>query len=52
MYNVLMRWSTGEQTWEPTKIVSQDDPVTLAIYAKEKGLLDTPGWQKYKSIAN
>eukprot|EP00977_Amphora_coffeiformis_P003137 scaffold584_cov154-Amphora_coffeaeformis.AAC.1 len=27
------------------------DPVTLAVYAKEHGLLDTPGWKKLKKYA-
>eukprot|EP00977_Amphora_coffeiformis_P026755 scaffold29837_cov122-Amphora_coffeaeformis.AAC.1 len=27
------------------------DPVTLAVYAKEHGLLDAPGWKKLKKYA-
>ena len=49
--NVLLKWSTGEKTWEPIKTrkygegVLDTDHVTLAIYAGDKGLLDTPGWK-------
>jgi len=49
--NCLVLWSTGEQTWEP--LYNQtgksglwiDDPVTVAIYARDNGLLDEPGWK-------
>ena len=50
-YNVLLLWSTGEQTWEPVKTITKGQgvldtgPVTLAIYAKDNDLLDTPGWK-------
>ena len=49
--NCLILWSTGEQTWEP--LYSKDgksglwvdDPVTVAIYARDNGLLDETGWK-------
>merc|ERR1711966_326243 len=50
-YNVLMEWETGERSYIPryrpsTKDgVYNTDPVTVAIYAREHGLLDEPGWQ-------
>ena len=49
-YNVLVEWETGEKTWEPLTTVDKvgvydTDPVTLAIYARENNLLDTPGWK-------
>ena len=49
-WNLLILWDTGEQTWEPLwtvdkKGIAQTDPVTVAIYAKENDLLDTPGWK-------
>jgi len=49
--NCLVLWSTGEQTWEPLCDRSGksglwiDDPVTVAIYARDNGLLDEPGWK-------
>ena len=42
--NVLVEWETGERTYEPLDNIATDDPVTCAVYAKEKGLLDEPGW--------
>jgi len=49
--NCLVVWSTGEQTWEPPCDRSGklglwiDDPVTVAVYARDNGLLDEPGWK-------
>ena len=50
-YNVLVEWETGETTYEPLHVIAQDDPVTCAIYAKNNGLLDTPGWKRFKQMA-
>ena len=50
--NVLLRWESGEQTWEPLAQVSKDDPVTCAIYAKNQNLLDKPGWLQFKKLAS
>ena len=49
-YNLLIEWETGEKTWEPLSRkdktgVYDTDPVTVAIYAEEQGLLDEPGWK-------
>ncbi|MDJ0828176.1 MAG: reverse transcriptase domain-containing protein, partial [Rhodobacter sp.] len=44
-WNVKLLWEDGSKTWEPLNIVGKDDPVTLAKYAKEHNLLDTPGWK-------
>lgn len=50
-YNVKVDWENGEMTYEPLNVIAADDPVTCAIYAKEKGLLDTPGWKRFRTIA-
>ena len=51
-YNALIKWETGEHTWEPTSLLDMDDPkVDLAIYARDNKLLDVPGWKKYKRLA-
>ena len=50
-YNIMVEWENGETTSEPLQIIAKDDPVTCAIYAKDTGLLDTPGWKQFKSIA-
>ena len=49
-YNVRVKWENGEITDEPLITVGADDPVTCAIYAREHGLLDMPGWKRFKGI--
>ena len=46
----LVEWETGESDYEPLDVIAADDPITCAIYAKEKGLLDEPGWRRLKLI--
>jgi hypothetical protein len=48
---LLIEWDNGEITKEPLSIIAVDDPVTCAIYARENGLLDQPGWKRFKHIA-
>ena len=36
---------------EPLTMIAADDPMTCAIYAREKGLLDEPDWKRFKGIA-
>jgi len=49
--NCLVLWSAGEQTWEPLCNRTRksglwiDDPVTVASYARDNGLLDEPKWK-------
>ncbi len=50
-YNVEVLWNDGSKTWEPVAMMIASDPVTMAVYAKEHELLDTPGWKKLKSYA-
>jgi hypothetical protein len=50
-FNVMIEWENGEITSEPLSNIAADDPVTCAIYARENGLLDTPGWVRFKTIA-
>ena len=50
-FNVLVEWETGESTYEPLDVITADNPVTCAIYAKEKGLLNEPGWRCFRSVA-
>ena len=45
-FNVLVEWETGESTYEPLNVIA----VTCTIYAKEKGLLNEPGWRRFKLI--
>ena len=50
-WELLIKWNTGEETWEPLRSIEIDDPVTVAKYAHEKGLTDQPGWKRFKSLA-
>ena len=50
-FNVLVEWETGGSMYEPLNVIAANDPVTCAIYAKEKGPLNEPRWQCFKSIA-
>ena len=45
MYNVLVQWEDGSETYEPLAIIMKDDPVTCARYAMENDLLETSGWK-------
>ena len=31
-------------------MIAKDDPVTCAIYGRDKNLLDEPGWKRFKAI--
>jgi hypothetical protein len=46
-YDLLIEWENGEITKEPIKVIATDDPVTCAIYARENGLLNQPGWKRF-----
>ena len=52
LYNVTIEWENGEVMDEPLGIIGADAPVVCAIYAKDNGLLDTPGWKRFKRLAN
>ena len=48
IFEILVLWTTGEETWEPLTWIGSQDPITIAKYAKEHGLLDQAGWKRYK----
>jgi hypothetical protein len=50
-YDLLIEWENGENTKEPLKVIATDDLITCAIYARENGLLDQPGWNHFRHIA-
>ena len=50
-YNVMVEWESGEVTYEPLTLISKDDPITCAVYAKIHDLLDTTGWKHLKRYA-
>jgi hypothetical protein len=47
-YNVQVKWETRETTFEPLSVISDDDPITCAIYSKKTGLLNQQGWKHLK----
>ena len=42
-YQILVKWTTGEETWEPLTWIAAQDPMTIAKYAKDHNLLNEPG---------
>ena len=50
-YNVMVELESGEVTYEPLALISKDDPITCAVYAKKHDLLDTTGWKHLKRYA-
>jgi hypothetical protein len=50
-WNVTVLWKNGEKSDEPLTIIGADSPVSCAIYADKHGLLDQPGWRRFKPIA-
>jgi Reverse transcriptase (RNA-dependent DNA polymerase) len=50
MYNVLVEWDDGSESYEPLDIMIKDDPITLAKYAEENDLLQRPGWKSLNRI--
>ena len=51
LYNVLIQWDDGTQTWEPLNFIGKQDPMTLACYAHDKGMLNKPGWKFLRCTA-
>ena len=50
-YNVMVEWESGEVTYEPLILISEEDPINCAVYAKKHDLLDTTGWKHPKRHA-
>jgi hypothetical protein len=43
LYNVLLLWEDGSETYEPLEMITKYDPVILASYAFKHDLLGCPG---------
>ena len=50
-WNVYVHWDDGSTTWEPLNEIAKFDPVTVAMYAHEHGLLNTLGWRFLQQTA-
>lgn len=48
---VLVDWEDGTKTWEPFDDIFNDDPISLARYARVNDLLDQPGWKRLRPYA-
>jgi hypothetical protein len=49
-YKIMVEWENFEPIMEPLQITAKDNPVTCAVYVKDNGLLDAPGWKQYNSM--
>ena len=49
-WEIQVLWTTGEETWEPLNWLADQDPITIAMYAKENKLLKKPGWKRFKNL--
>jgi hypothetical protein len=49
-YNVMVEWENGEITTEPLAIIAADDPVSCAVYTRDKNLLDIDQWKCFCGI--
>lgn len=44
-YNLLVHWEDGSKTGEPLNLIVKDDGPTVAKYAVDNNMMDTPGWK-------
>jgi hypothetical protein len=45
----MVNWGNHVGTmWEPMRVIFQDDLISIAMYAKDNGLLTTDGWRSCK----
>jgi len=44
-WKLLILWENDERTWEEYKSIKETDPITLAKYAHNKNMINTPGWK-------
>jgi hypothetical protein len=51
LYNVLLLWDDGSETYEPLTMVIKDDPITLAAYTRKHSFLNEPGWKRLKTLS-
>jgi len=47
-WEILVKWEDDSESWILLSSLWKDDPVTIAKYAEENGLLDTPGWKRLR----
>ena len=47
LYNVCIEWENGETIYKPLAKAIIDYPITMAMYAKDNNLLNTPDWKSH-----
>ena len=47
-WDIRVKWEDRTETWEPLGEFARNDPMTVAVYAKEHDLLETAGWKRFK----
>jgi len=52
MWNVMVAWEDGSETYEPLQLIGKYSLVIVACYAKEHGLLDKLGCKWFRQLAN
>jgi len=50
LYNIMVEWENGETTYEPLSVITANDPVMCAMYAREQSILKLHGWKRFKGI--
>jgi hypothetical protein len=49
-YNLFVKWTNGEETWEPLAMMIKYDALSVAVYGQQHGLLDNDGWKRLKKF--
>ena len=49
---ILILWTTGEESWESLSWIADQDPITIAEYAKANLLLGKSGWKRFRKYVN
>ena len=50
-YKVLVHWSNGLKSFEPVSFIAKHDPGIIARYGQLHGLLQKPGWKRFKRVS-
>ena len=51
-WEVQIRWEDGTYSWNDLSDLALDDEISCAVYARAKGLLDEPGWKRFRTTGS
>ena len=51
VFNLKVRWSTQETTWEPLNTFFEDQPEMVVEYARQHNLLGNPHWSNVRDLS-